>query len=623
MMTTNDHITRYLDHYLRSDFTPGFAVLLQGEWGCGKTWFIKNLIEKYREEQNEENGKKFLYLSLYSVRSSDEIEDQLFQQLHPVLSSKAMSLTAKALKGALRGGLKIDLNGEATALPDYLIKTDDCVLIFDDLERCKMPIEDTFGYVNSYVEHQGLKVIIIANEDELRNIEEKEQNKPNYIRIKEKLIGKTFKVSYDIESAFTSFVSEIGDADVKGFVTSHKDRIIEIFEMANFRNLRHLKQSLWDFERLYLDIPQKFRTIPELMHDLLSLFLAFSFEIKGGRITPPQIDDLESISVSKVIRNEGDEKYEPSAIEKAVDKYDFVNTYDVLLTEKCWRKLFDEGYLAGEEITESLEKSSYCQDEHTPDWVKLWHFHELEDDQFISLLDKVETQWKEGLFKQPGEILHVGGLFFAFSEIGLYSVNRQNFLDECKEYIRMIRKSGAWKGLGERDIGSLETHEWKALGNAAANLPEFQEMHRYLVTQLEESVIQGLPQAGKELLDVLVKDTAKFARMITVGYDRDPIFYEIPIFQHIDPEAFFDAFLTLKSTEKRTVAQAIEDRYKHQHIASKLVGEIKFLKAFDSLLEAEVAKRTGKVTGYQMTKIRDLRIVPALNQLEKLTGDQS
>ena len=40
----NRHIEKYLDHYLEIT-TPDYAVMLKGEWGCGKTYFIKKYIE--------------------------------------------------------------------------------------------------------------------------------------------------------------------------------------------------------------------------------------------------------------------------------------------------------------------------------------------------------------------------------------------------------------------------------------------------------------------------------------------------------------------------------------------------------------------------------------------------
>ena len=178
MSNLNAHIEQYISYYLTLKGNVGYAVLLHGEWGCGKTWFIKKLISDYKVQHSD--GPRFLYITLYGVTAASEIEDQIFQQLHPLLSSKPMALAGKILKGVLRTSLKIDFsdhdaNSSATVTPDlndinvpeYLKKTDDCVLVFDDLERCRMPVSIILSYINSFVEHQGSKVIIVANETEL------------------------------------------------------------------------------------------------------------------------------------------------------------------------------------------------------------------------------------------------------------------------------------------------------------------------------------------------------------------------------------------------------------------------------------------------------------------------
>jgi KAP family P-loop domain len=170
----NSHITEYLDYYCGLTQAPEFAILLKGQWGSGKTWFI----DKYREKLTKDQHK-CLYVSLYGVTTFAEIEDQFFQQLHPVLASKGMAITGKIFKGLLKGTLKIDLNSDGKEDGDWNIQTpevdltkyfkdaDRSILIFDDLERCKIDLGNILGYINSFVEHQGLKVIIIANEDEL------------------------------------------------------------------------------------------------------------------------------------------------------------------------------------------------------------------------------------------------------------------------------------------------------------------------------------------------------------------------------------------------------------------------------------------------------------------------
>ena len=444
MKNANKHIENYLTYYLNSNFNPSFAVLLQGKWGCGKTWFIKQFIEKYPKSDEQ---TKFIYITLYGVTSVSEIEDQIFQQLHPILSSKAMALSGKILKGIARASLKIDFDGDNKSdgslnaqlpeinLPDYLRNTSKSILVIDDLERCVIPLNALLGYINSFVEHQDLKVIIIANEEELECVESDIESKNKlYRKIKEKLIGKTFQVEHDIEQAYVYFVSQVEQDNAKKFLTDNKGKIIEIFNTANYCNLRHLKQCLWDFERFYQTIPEGYRKNTDLLEELLSHFFAFSFEIKSGQIIPADIKDLASISIREMISNDNKNTSPPLPIDTILKKYPFISAYDMILTEKSWRDLFGKGYLAETDLQESLGKSKFCQDENTPPWVKLWHYIDLEDDEFSSLYSEVLSQWNKKQFIVPGEVLHVCGLFLRFSYIGLIDTQIDKILSECKDY---------------------------------------------------------------------------------------------------------------------------------------------------------------------------------------------
>jgi hypothetical protein len=172
---TNDHIEKYLDYYI-GKIKPQYAIMIDGDWGAGKTWFI----DKYKESKTE---TKFLYVSLYGLNTTTEIEDKFYSDLHPILSSKAFSLGTKIFKGFLKGAIKIDLNNDGREdgtlnasvpdlnLPDYLDNTDGYVLIFDDLERCGINHETLLGYINSFVEHLGQKVILLANKKEIKDLD--------------------------------------------------------------------------------------------------------------------------------------------------------------------------------------------------------------------------------------------------------------------------------------------------------------------------------------------------------------------------------------------------------------------------------------------------------------------
>ena len=151
----NSHIEEYLDYYCGLSHPPGFAVLLKGEWGCGKTWFINKYCEKLKEQK-----QKYLYVSLYGMTSFSEIEDTFFQQLHPVLSSKGMKIAGKVLQGAIKASLKFDINSDGKDdgslsiqncnidLTENFKKADESILIFDDLERCQIDV-NKFGLIFS------------------------------------------------------------------------------------------------------------------------------------------------------------------------------------------------------------------------------------------------------------------------------------------------------------------------------------------------------------------------------------------------------------------------------------------------------------------------------------------
>lgn len=45
----NDHIREYCRSFIESNTSSQFAVFIKGSWGCGKSFFIKKLIEGLEE----------------------------------------------------------------------------------------------------------------------------------------------------------------------------------------------------------------------------------------------------------------------------------------------------------------------------------------------------------------------------------------------------------------------------------------------------------------------------------------------------------------------------------------------------------------------------------------------
>ena len=203
----NKHIKEFLNYYIELP-NPQYAVLLKGKWGSGKTYFIN----EYKKELDK-NKQKYIYVSLYGVTSYDEIETKFLEAIYPRLYNKKTIFAGKIAKQLLKATLKIDWDGNQqenaeieVKIPDLkpedLLNTKDYILIFDDLERCSINIINLLGYINFFVEHQSYKVILIANEKELKKTKK-------YKTIKEKLIGKTFEFKTNSSLAYDSFLIEL------------------------------------------------------------------------------------------------------------------------------------------------------------------------------------------------------------------------------------------------------------------------------------------------------------------------------------------------------------------------------------------------------------------------------
>ncbi len=214
------------------------------------------------------------------------------------------------------------------------------ILIFDDLERCKIDINNILGYINSFVEHKESKVIIIANEEELENL----LGDSNYKSIKEKLIGKTFVVSTDFESVLNDFIDKIKNEYAKKFLFDNTNLIQDLYQQEKYENLRSLNLIILDFEMIFENLPEKVRHKPEALQEILKTLIIFSIEVKRRMIFPKDIRSLQEEQKSKIIKQTLNYQSKPATnsenkiISLEEDKrYFLLNFYDVFPSESWWQ----------------------------------------------------------------------------------------------------------------------------------------------------------------------------------------------------------------------------------------------------------------------------------------------
>lgn len=75
-MTTTE-LNKYIKHYLEKDKTHT-AVMLTGEWGSGKTYYVENVLAPFLQEDGK---NRCVVISLYGLETISDISKSIYMEL--------------------------------------------------------------------------------------------------------------------------------------------------------------------------------------------------------------------------------------------------------------------------------------------------------------------------------------------------------------------------------------------------------------------------------------------------------------------------------------------------------------------------------------------------------------
>lgn len=602
-MNKNQHITEFLEYYLALENSPEYAVMLQGTWGSGKTWYIKDFISNHKDI-------KFLRISLYGITSYKEIENILFELLHPILSSKAAKITGKILSGVLKTTLKIDLDGNkgssdlstTVSIPEFVKDFDkqaeNAVLIFDDLERCSIKTVDILGYINQYVENYGLKVILLANEEELRKKDDqnKDAETTAYKSIKEKLIGKTFNIEADLQAALGVFIGQVRTQDLQKLLMRHKPLLESTYITSGYHNLRHLKQSIMDFDRFYDFLPDDLDKKPGLTEHLIAMFFALSIEVKKGDITNDQVPRI--FLMDYLTRNPKDEL---TPVQKIANKYPVLGAYNHPLDGRYFQSFFNQGCLDKAEVEQAIKQSFFYLEDRKPTWAKLLEFFTMEDTDFKSKLSEVWIQLETDKVQDKYVLLHIVALFLQFSKNGLLSEPVEKIKALASKTIRSLQREGKLILVqGEKlNLESAFTVQYYKSAD-----PDFIAISNELKNAVDNAEAADLSKKAALLLESLKQSNdSLFLTQLTLTNSPQNIYFDTPILHQIDPTEFVEAFLALSNKRKHYFFNSLEVRYKYPDYNKKLKIEEDWWKEVFRILSTKQDDFKLSITGLLLDRV--------------------
>ena len=602
--------------YVRADYTD-YAIMINGEWGSGKTHFWNNKIRN-KIESLQLNGRKYttIYMSLYGISNLEDISKKIFiettqlmdKNLKKYMDTHGQTTIPEYAKTGLdmANFFGVTKNGEKIDYGEFFA-TNNKILCFDDLERANVDVIDILGYINNFVEHDHIKTIIICNEKELStklkssNLEmktfiatyllDKEGNllqtdKPmvekiadkieyvfdkanDYERIKEKLIGETFeyapKFNYIINGILMRYEN---NKDLITFLRQHTNLITNTFMKSGTRNLRILKHALNDFQKVFYNVNKAYpNTNLRVLQTMLIFTIAVSFEIKSGKITKDKFinigsnEEYKAILVSSRVLMDNRQYY----IKEFDNNYYFNFKSDYRFFK------FIEVYVRTRIFDMRLFKDDMENIIKTIDTEKLQGYKRLlteeywkiSDDQFPCVIEEVLTDIKEGNLKLI-EVVKLFAYFSYFSKRGLINYDmstiKEIFIDgmdqvaETSEYCNNIDEELTRIGI---DVGE--------------DMDEILQYFNKLNCKLEQKMYE-------EKADDIFKC---IPMRMEVFYDRfDSECMEKAILNYYDPYKMFQRIMCASNEDIVLIKEMLVNRAsKNQELMKPELGFIIRLKA--------------------------------------------
>lgn len=561
---------------------PQYAVLLKGKWGCGKTHFINHWIDAYKGNPTTEQVLESVYVSLYGLSDTKQITTAINRVICPILYGKAAKAGKVLAKIASAMVLKHEVDLNYDGISDLSInigidslskfKSNDSLanskklLIFDDLERCDIPMKKLLGYLNFFVEQCNCHLIVIGDEDKIAEGE----NKKIFGEFKEKTIGREFEIATDIHSALDTFVNQTPKND---FVVGHQEQIEKFFAMTECDNLRILRQALWDFARFeesMTDFLGDSRYEDIMIHVLGTYIISYceyrgknhqlfdawiQYAIKGQQFDKEKIENLKS--------QLGDLHQRYNNIYQRLSNY---QTFKIEFVERVLLELN-----TGNSIKDYVGKEYFAPIAEVRSWARINEVYAMSNKDFISfyrtLIDDIcgiQVTSMKNLGHAIAYLVYLDSR--AIKEFDEKDFNNicealpkywEAFQDEESVYDARMAFS--------RGVNSyMTTEKLKRLPEICAKFNEEYENRLKMSKNLMTRTLEELSDSNVDELCTLNKQALP---------DHSCTYDMVSIFNHVDMDKLMDNLLNLSNESLNSFTHFIRDRYNLSYNMSNWIHE--------------------------------------------------
>lgn len=265
---TYDEMNSFILNYLKNDITCR-AIMLSGEWGSGKSYYVKTKLKSFLEDKD--NGKyKCVIVSLYGLSDTSEISKAIYTELRSFKFKKknevlttagvAASVVPKTVFNAMTSRVGYDIGQVSDKQMQKVydsINLNKKLLVLEDIERTQIDIIELLGYINNMCENDGVKVLLVTNENVLLQYHIEKDNKKElhketteykkiysekalkYLKAKEKSVADTLQFHADFQETIDSIIDKFKNDDLssfKGVLTTPRRSLFRT-DITNYREV--------------------------------------------------------------------------------------------------------------------------------------------------------------------------------------------------------------------------------------------------------------------------------------------------------------------------------------------------------------------------------------------------
>lgn len=548
--TTFDPLRDYITYY-RSLKSPGFAVLVTGDWGSGKTYQIRSLLPE----------KDRYYVSLFGLKTREEVYSALLAQMYPadVKAKKEMTFWSdnKNILGLPVGGL-------LSAAISRTIRTKidrSRIIIFDDLERSSVPPKTLLGVINFLVEHEECKVVIIAHDAKVTD---------SFSESKEKVIGHTVSVKPRTQEAFEHFSKQLNSTAQKN-IALHKSLILQLFLLSDCKSLRILRYVLASVERFYGLLEDSQIKNDSAVRQLLSLFVAISIEVHRGDLGRTELSKrIHSYSLVMAMRSQQPTATMDSAQKKRLEKFGTsyerykvaleisnLDLSDELLVDMLIDGKFDK--VALQEYLESTGHFEEAKDQ--PAWRRFMNFDSMSDEDAEKAVKTMDRQFEKREVTDLGELMHIWSFRIMRVREGLLDSDIDTQVGELKKYFDDLVEASTFPLRANKDLFRIHpAYGGYLLWGAEENVTLLNDIFVHVGVCERKMLEKSFPEIRKEIVSKMRSAPEKLNALLTYEDNVAGKYQEIPALLSIKPNDFLEILLDLPKSSWDHVYRALTAR---------------------------------------------------------------